>query len=131
MSQENVEVLRRAYDAFNRRDWNEVFSYAVPEFELTTQLGPDAGIRRGREQVTAFAEQAIDTFDRFRWEPEEFFEGQDQVVVFVSVHARPRGGSIDLVVRNGHLWTLRERLLVSMKSYPKPADALEAAGLTE
>ena len=45
--------------------------------------------------------------------------------------ARPKGGSADLVVRNGHLWTLRDGTILSMKSFPDPNEALEAVGLSE
>ena len=36
-----------------------------------------------------------------------------------------------MVVRNGHLWTLQEGRILSMESFPDPAEALEAAGLSE
>jgi uncharacterized protein len=131
MSQENVEIVRKAYDAFNRRDWDGVFRDADPDFALTTQVGPEAGTRRGREEVTGFAQEFISVFDKLLWEPEEFFEGNDQVVVYVSVRSRPSGGGVDLVVRNGHLWTIRDGALISMESFPKPGSALEAAGLSK
>jgi ketosteroid isomerase-like protein len=131
MSQENVEIVRAIYEAFNRRDWDAAFRDADLEFAMTTQLGPDAGTRRGREEVVAFAEEYSGAFDRLIWEPEEFFEREDQVVAFVSVRSRFRGGGVDLVVRNGHLWTLHDGVVLSMETFPKPNSALEAAGLTE
>jgi ketosteroid isomerase-like protein len=131
MPEENVEIVRKAYDAFNRRDWDGVFRDADPDFALTTQVGPDAGTHRGREEVTGLAQGFIDVFDKLLWEPEEFFEGNDQVVVYISVRSRPPGGGVDLVVRNGHLWTIRDGALISMESFPKPGSALEAAGLSE
>jgi ketosteroid isomerase-like protein len=131
MSQENVEVVRAIYEAFNRRDWDAVFRDADAEFALTTQLGPAAGTRRGREDVVTFAEEYSGAFDTLIWEPEEFFEREDQVVAFVSVRSRPRGGGVDLVVRNGHLWTIHDGVVLSMESFPKPESALEAVGLEE
>jgi ketosteroid isomerase-like protein len=131
MSQENVEIVRSIYEAFNRRDWDAAFRDADLEFALTTQRGPTAGTRRGREEVTAFAEDVSDAFDRWIWDPEQFFEREDKVVVFVSVRTRPRGGSVDLVVRNGHLWTIHDGVVLSMESFPQPRSALEAAGLSE
>jgi ketosteroid isomerase-like protein len=131
MSRENVVIVRNAYDAFNRRDWDALFRDSHADFEMTTQRGPDAGTRRGRERVTEFAEDYIAAFDELIWDPEEFFEGGDQVVVFVTIRARPRGGSVDLVIRNGHCWTVRDGAIVSMKTFPEPERALEAAGLRE
>jgi len=63
------------------------------------------------------------------FEPEEFLENGDQVVVLVTRRARPKGGSADIVVRNGPLWTVRDGTILSMKSFPDPEKALEAAGL--
>jgi ketosteroid isomerase-like protein len=129
MSQENVEIVRSVYEALNRRDWGTVFRDVHQDFELTTQLGPDPGTRRGREPVMEFLEDYLAAFDRFIWEPQQFFEGGDRVVAFVTTRALPRGGSVDLVVRNGWWWTIREGVLLSVKSFPEPEKALQAAGL--
>ena len=85
MSQENVEIVRAAFEAFNNMDF----------------------------------------------EPEKFLAKGDQVLVLLTRRARPKGGSEDLVVRNGHLWTLRDGTILSMKSFPDPEKALEAVGLSE
>jgi ketosteroid isomerase-like protein len=131
MSEENVEIVRAVYEAFNGRDWDAAFRDADPEFALTTQRGLDAGTRRGREKVVALAEEYSGAFDRLAWEPEEFFECEDRVVAFVSIRSRPRSGGVNLVVRNGHLWTIHDGVVLSMESFPKPESALEAAGLSE
>jgi ketosteroid isomerase-like protein len=131
MSQENVEIVRSIYEAINRRDWDAAFRDAGPEFALTTQTGPEAGTRRGREAVVAFAEEYNAIFDKLLWEPEKFFEREDQVVAFVSIRSRPRGGGVDLVIQNGHLWTFRNGVVLSLESFPERQSALEAAGLSE
>ena len=38
MSQENVELLYRAYDAFNGRDLDAFLALMDPEVELTTRI---------------------------------------------------------------------------------------------
>jgi len=52
-------------------------------------------------------------------------------VALVTTRARPKGGSVDIVVRNGHLWTVRDGTIRSLKTFPKREAALEAAGLRE
>jgi len=131
MSQGNVEVVRPIYDALKRRDWDIVFRDMHPDFEMTTQRGLDAGTHRRREAVQRLIEDAITAFDNLVFEPEEFLENGDQVVVLVTTRARPKGGSVDIVVRNGHLWTVRDGTILSMKTFPAPEKALEAAGLQE
>jgi ketosteroid isomerase-like protein len=34
MSQENVEIVRRGLDAWNRRDWDEALKDAAPDVEV-------------------------------------------------------------------------------------------------
>jgi ketosteroid isomerase-like protein len=130
---ENVEIVRAVYEAFNRRDWDALFRHAGLEFALVFHnagVTPDAGTRRGREEVVAFAEEYGGAFDSLIWEPEKFFEGEGRVVAFVSVRSRPRGGDVDMVVPNGHLWRIRGGVVLSLESFPETQSALAAAGLS-
>jgi ketosteroid isomerase-like protein len=131
MSQENVETVRHFYDALNLGDWDAVFRDTHPDFELTTERGPSVGTLRGRERVQGFGEDYIGEFGNFVVEPEEFFEKDEQVLALVTRRVRPTGGGVDIVVRNGHLWTIRDGTILSMKSFPDPEKALEAVGLRE
>jgi ketosteroid isomerase-like protein len=131
MSHENVEIVRRVYDALNRGDWDAVFRDMHPDVEVTLQRGPGAGAHRGREVVQGFLQDYIETFESMVFEPEELLEHGDEVVVLLTRRARPKGGSGEMVVRNGHIWTVRDGSILSMKSFPDPDHALEAAGLEE
>jgi ketosteroid isomerase-like protein len=131
MSEQNVEVVRKVYEALNRRDWDAGFHDMHPDFEMTTQREIAAGTRRGRKQVQEFVEEYSAAFDNHIFEPDEFLENGDQVVVLLTRRARPKGGSADIVVRNGHLWTVRDGTILSMKSFPDPEKALEAVRLRE
>ena len=44
---------------------------------------------------------------------------------------RPKGSSAEVENRTGQLWTLRGGKTVSMRLFPEPEKALEAAGLRE
>jgi ketosteroid isomerase-like protein len=131
MSQENVEAVRRFYEALNMRDWDAVFRDTHPDFQMTTQRGPEAGTHRQREEVQAFGEDYIAAFDSMIFEPEQFLEKDDQVLVLLTRRARPKGSGVDLVVRNGHLWTVRDGTLLSVASFPDPEEGLKAMGLRE
>jgi ketosteroid isomerase-like protein len=131
MSQENVEIVRHIYDA-DPGDWDEVFRYAAPDLEVTFQAGPNAGTHRGREEVQAVLEDGAAGFEFWISDPVEFFESGDRIVVIVDNRLRPKGGtSGEFEFRNGHIWTIRDGLVVSMVGYPTPEEALEAAGLSE
>ncbi len=131
MSQENVEVIRRVYEAGNRGDWNAVFRDAPPDLEVTMKAGPSAGTHRGREEVQAVFDDLLSGFDFWITEPLEFFESGDQVVAIVNNRLRPKGGtSGEFEYRNGHIWTVRDGTLLSLVAFPTPEEALEAAGLS-
>lgn len=54
MSQANVEIVRRIYNALNQSDWDAVFRDAHPDLEMTTQRGPNAGTLQRRELAEGF-----------------------------------------------------------------------------
>ena len=103
----------------------------LPDVELTTPPGPNAGTYRGREEVQGFWEEMLTPFDAWGAEPETFFEHGDQIAVVVRGRVRPKGSSAEIENRTGHLWTFRDGKAVSLQMFPKPEQALEAAGLSE
>ena len=132
MSQENVEIVRRMYDALNREDSDAVFRNTHPDFEVTFKEGPRAGTHRGREVLQEVADDLRAGFDYWIAEPMDFFESDDQVVVVVNNRLRPKGGTAgEFAYRNASVFTIRNGAVLSMVGYPTPEEALEAAGLRE
>jgi ketosteroid isomerase-like protein len=132
MSQENVEIVRAIYDAVNRDDWDTAFRNAHANFELTLdERFLDAGPHRGRGKVQGVLQDQQSAFDAWVVEPEQLRESGDQVVAIVRVRLRPKGSSADFEIRNGHVWTIREGTVVSMRGFPDPEKALESLGLSE
>jgi ketosteroid isomerase-like protein len=132
MSQEIVEALRAEYAAMSRKDWNAVLTTAHQDFELKTPSeGLDDGIVRGVENTRRAFEEFFGPYDELTVEPESFFEGDDQIVVFFLQRARPAGSSAFIERRAAHLWTLRDGKVVRLEIFPQRAKALEAAGLSE
>jgi ketosteroid isomerase-like protein len=131
MSQENVEVVRSIYASLNRGDWDAAFRFTDPDFEVTFQRGPNAGTHRGRDAVQAIIKDQREAFDAWTIEVERAFERGDQVVIVIKSHLRPKGTDAEFELRNGHIWTIREGVAVSLRGFPNPEEALEAAGLRE
>jgi ketosteroid isomerase-like protein len=52
-------------------------------------------------------------------------------VVVVKTRMRPKGSSAEIENRTGQLWTIRDGMVVSMRIFAKPEEALEVAGLSE
>jgi ketosteroid isomerase-like protein len=131
MSQTDIELLRAVYDAISRGDLERAFRDMHPDFELTTPPGIRAGTYVGREECQAYFEEMATALEEWTVQPEELIESGDQVAVVVKFRARPKGTSAEIEFRNGHLWTIRDGKRLSMRMFPKPEEALEAAGLRE
>ena len=82
MPQENVEVVRRGYEAFNRGDIDGVLEVLAPDFEyVATGAVPGvAGVYRGTAGFRQFAEAFWAEFDDPRIDVHELIDAGDQVL---------------------------------------------------
>jgi len=131
MSQENVEIVRAAIDAYNREDWDAWLESMASDFELdmSRAVGPLTGVlsldqlRRGNEDFAPYWESV-------RIEPHEFIEAGDLVVVPWTMHVKGRGG-IEAAARVAFVWEVRDGAIQRGSMYQERAEALEAVGLSE
>jgi ketosteroid isomerase-like protein len=132
MSQENVELIRRTYEAVAGNDLDGAYAYLHPEIEFHTYAeSPAAGVYRGREAVRKYNEDLFEQFESVRFEIAEIVDAGDRVVVVSTQHAVPKGGRQEIDVRMTEVWTIRDDLLAERHSYATRAEALEAAELSE
>ena len=137
MSQENVELVRRAYEAFNR--WAAQPQVAPfpesllhPEVEFHTYANsPEAGVYRGRDAVISYNQRLFGQFQSTRIELEELLPVGDRVMVVSRQHAVPKAGAEAMVVRVIEVWTIRENMLAERHTFSTREDALEVVGLQE
>jgi uncharacterized protein len=132
MSQADIETLRRGYEAFNRGDFDTSTRFADPDFELKTAgRALNRGTYRGPEAARQFFEDLFEPFEEVSVEPEEFFQHDNRIAVYVRVRLRPAGSSALVENRIGHLWTMYEGKTTRLEVFPRREDALEAARLSE
>ena len=132
MSQENVEIVRRVYEAADRGDFESADSCLHPDIEFHTYAqSPEAGVYRGKEAVRKYNESLFAQFESIRFEIEEVTDVGDRVVIVTTQHAVPRGGTHELEVHVAEVWTIRDGLLAERRSYPTKDEALKTAGLSE
>jgi ketosteroid isomerase-like protein len=131
MSQENVEIVKPCYDAFNREDWDAMLKDAAPGFEvdLSRALGPWRGVF-GLDQIRRVLGEFREPWESARLEPHEFIEAGDLVVVPWAMHGRGRDG-IESVARATLVWTIRDGAIERISLYQEREEALEAVGLSE
>ena len=132
MSQENVEIVRRAIDAFNQRDVDEMVRDWDPEIEVdwSRSRGPEVGIYRGQEAVLGFWKTFFEMFDRATVSPEEFIKCREHVLIPNRTYFRGRD-RVTVEAQSVVVATLRNGRIVEWRLYQERADALEAAGLSE
>jgi ketosteroid isomerase-like protein len=135
MSQENVELVRGAYEAFARGDVDYVLDRLDPEVDWHPAIAPILGVEamRGRAAVRRFLTRDLfEGFDQFRAEPVCFEDlGGDFVLVMVRYAGRGESSGIELNQEYAALFELRDGKAVTMRDYSTREDALEAAGLRE
>jgi uncharacterized protein len=132
MSQENVETLRAGYEAVNRGDYDAFVQILDPAIEWKApDRTPFAGTYHGHEAVKELLRTYLEAFDDLHVEPEEFFDANDRIVVFIQETARGKGSGVEVAIRVGHLFTMREGKAVRFEYFPEREKALEAAGLSE
>src|SRR6476619_7006650 len=130
MSQENVEIVRRALDAWNRRQFDDVLRYCQTDLEIRTISAVGGRTFRGHAEIKAFWMTFFDSFDELWQEPTEFVEGGDQVAVVIRWHGRGRDGiALDQSIVD--LYTLQEGMIARLEGFESKSAALEAAGLAE
>lgn len=131
MSHDRVEIVKAAIDACNRKDWDALLQTAAPGFELdmSRSMGPGRGVY-GLDRLRRFLEEFAESWESVRFEPHEFIEAGDLVVVPQTTHARGRDG-IELVARPTLVWTVREGTIERVCLYQEREDAIDAVGLAE
>lgn len=109
MSRENVEVVRKAFDAYARRDLTAIRAVAEPDLVLdwSASRGWLAGVYPGIEEVLRFYVDYFEAFERITFAAECFMHTGDSVVVPNVAHQRGRDG-IEVSARSTLGFTLRD-----------------------
>jgi ketosteroid isomerase-like protein len=133
MSEENVEIVRRASEFLERRDWDGMTDVFDPTVELHGTVGglEEGKILRGLDQIIgAFDTELDEAWDEHRIEPQEFIDAGDRVVVLHREYQRSKSG-VELEVDTASILDVHDGRVVRIQGYMNPAEALKAAGLSE
>jgi ketosteroid isomerase-like protein len=131
MSQENVEVVRRMWEAFLAADFETALSFYAPDVEWDGTNLPDGRIGRGHEAIVDHAIRWADAWDDWTVEVERVVEaGSAQVILVMRETGRSESG-LTMDERHAELYTLRNGKIVRRKGFSDPNQAFEATGLAE
>ncbi len=138
MSEENVELVRRAFEVFNRGGPEAVIREGFWSPELVWDFSPSGipglGVYRGYDEVRSFfADDWFQAFPFEEWEVEldELIDNGDKVIAIARQRGRGASSGVGAELEQAHIFTLRDGEVVWAESYLDRAKALEAVGLRE
>ena len=133
MSAENVEIAKRAVDAFNRGDMDEVFALLDPNVRWTTADDePDPQTYVGHEGVRQLIASLLDIWEQgFTLKAHEFIDLGDAVVVPSTSRVQARGSGVTLDADETHVFTVHDGKIVRVREYRTKDAALQALGARE
>jgi uncharacterized protein len=132
MSQENVEIVRRMYEAWNRSRGTPPFELIDPGIELEVSAdGPIDGTYRGHAGVSEFLDGFWSNFDEHRIDVVECISAGRDVIAILRYYGRGRASGAEVDGPGSHVWTLRDGKAVRWRILTTRAEALEAVGLSE
>jgi ketosteroid isomerase-like protein len=131
MPKENLDAVRRGFEALDRGGVEAFLDFIDPQFETTTpsELTVEPATYRGHDGLRHYFESFYEIMDEVRFEPEDFIDAGDRVVVPARLVARGRDTGIEAVQQLAFVWTLRDGKGLRLETYATKAEALEAVGL--
>jgi ketosteroid isomerase-like protein len=134
MPEENVELVRRSVDAYNRGDLDGFLACWAPgaEVDWSNSRGLDARVHQGHGDMKVFVRRFRDAFEDIRIElVDEPLEVEDGLLIAENVtYLRGREG-IEVQARSAWLIRCRDGKQTSLTLYQTKQDALHAAGQSE
>jgi uncharacterized protein len=132
MSEESVEVVQRAIEAYGRGGVEAVLRYYDPEVEWTSTGGYiERGTYRGHDGLRRYFGTMEEEFKDLRIEPVELIDAGEQVLGSVRFTGRGKASGAPVEMTLISVGSLRDGLIYRVRNYPDMAEAREAAGLSE
>jgi uncharacterized protein len=135
MTDEDVARFRRGYEAFNEGGLGAILKWIAPEIQIRDRdSSPDRQTLEGdphaHESIIKLFLSTMDAFDEVRFEPREFVEVDDRLLVVLCQRARGRRSGAPVQTEVVHVWTLREGRPVALAIFGDREKAREALGLS-
>jgi ketosteroid isomerase-like protein len=129
MSEENVEVVRRALEAFedDEKAWLRTLDPDLVWYPIEDGHIP----RRGIEEVMGIRRRWLDTWEEHTMAVEDLRGVGENVVGTIHISGRGKGSGVEVNLEVHQHFRLHGGRIVYLFEYPDRASALEAAGLTE
>jgi ketosteroid isomerase-like protein len=136
MSQENVEVVQRLFDAAARRDSAAVFdiydAYIVWDASRTERGAMAGKVVQGRDALLRWLREWYEPWETLDDILGELIDaGQQRVVSSMIQRGRGRASGVEVEQELGTVWTIQDGKIIRAVWFPSRAEALEAVGLSD
>ena len=128
MSPEDLETVRRAYDAFARGDLETLRTFLAPDIEWrTTPDVPFLGTYSGIDEFLRGMDEWTGAFEEITTRVEELIDTGEHVIVRHRMRGRGRDSGVEVDLEISQVVAVRDGKLIRMHDYASREEALEAA----
>jgi ketosteroid isomerase-like protein len=133
MSQENVELVRNAFQTFSAEGIDAALSFFSPDVVwYPTDRWLDGSAYRGHDGMQRIEAAFSENFDDFRFHVHEIRDAQDRVVARVDMTGRIKHSGAEVSQRLGFVVSgFRDGTFREVRAFPSWSEALKAVGLAE
>lgn len=135
MSEENVEIVRAGWETWMQGDVTQIedMSFVDSEIVYEDDSLPDhvGETYRGHEGLRRAWARFTEPWGEFENHLEWVRGNGDAVVSFHRTQATGRESGVPVEFHYAYLWRFDQGKVTHLRSYAEPAEALEAAGLSE
>jgi ketosteroid isomerase-like protein len=129
VSQTNVALVKRFYERFFATgEWP--WDMLDERIEVHDHDALDQGAYRGHAGVERWLRDWGDAWAEWSFEPEEFIDAGDTVIVVGHMHAKGMGSGVELDRQDALVYRFRDDKIVRTDYYNSKEQALEAAGVS-
>lgn len=131
MSEENVRLVREAFQAFVTGDQQRSAQLVDPEVEFHGTVGglQEGQVAHGQSEIEeTFESEDLEAWEERRLEAEDFIDAGNNVVVLMREYRRGRGSGVELESKTALVVGLREGRVARIQGYLDRRAALEAVG---
>jgi ketosteroid isomerase-like protein len=125
MSAENVEVVRRLYEAWRERGFGVVPELMDPDIEyVNPPYAVEPGTRHGHEGFAEAARNLLNVYGNYEVSDATLHDLGERIVVIARVATRSTGNDVPIEAARGYVFDVRDGLVTRFAWFNRPEEAL-------
>ena len=132
MSQENVEAMRSAMQAFNRRDGVSFDALLARNAEIVpVRAALEGTVYRGPDAAAQYCAAVEESWENLTWEVEEIRDAGESAVALGRIRGKGRDSGVAIDTGAGWVARFRDGLMSAFRTYTDQGEALKAVGMRQ